>query len=134
VADTAGQSGSSSDDMLIELMTQLARRISSTTQASATASDEEVIKSVDTIMKALVAEVSLDKSWIVDLGASKHMTPYPIMFKTYKPMSEKDKVQTAHDSLCLIAGVGDVTCNSEIQLSSVLHVPNFTNNLYQTAN
>jgi hypothetical protein len=46
VADTAGQSGSSSDDMLIELMTQLARRISSTTQASATASDEEVIKSV----------------------------------------------------------------------------------------
>jgi hypothetical protein len=80
-------------------------------------------------MKALVVESSLDKSWIVDSGASKHMTPYPMMFKTYKPLSERDKVQTANDSLCSIAGVGDVTCISELQLSSILHVPNFTNNL-----
>jgi GAG-pre-integrase domain len=51
------------------------------------------------------------------------------MFKTYKPMSEKDKLQTADGSLCPIARVGDVTCNFELQPSSVLHVPNFTNNL-----
>jgi hypothetical protein len=51
------------------------------------------------------------------------------MFKTYKPMSGKDKVQTADGSLCPITGVGDITCTSELQLSSVLHVPNFTNNL-----
>jgi hypothetical protein len=28
-----------------------------------------------------------------------------------------------------MAGIGDVTCTFELQLSSVLHVPNFTNNL-----
>jgi GAG-pre-integrase domain len=38
-------------------------------------------------------------------------------------------VQTTDGSLCPIAGVGDVTCTSELQLSSVLHVPNFTNHL-----
>jgi GAG-pre-integrase domain len=57
------------------------------------------------------------------------MTPHPTMFKTYKHMSGKDKVQTADGSLCPIAGVGDITCTSELQLLSVLHVPNFTNNL-----
>jgi hypothetical protein len=32
-------------------------------------------------------------SWIVDSEAFKHMTPHSIMFKTYKPMSGRDKVQ-----------------------------------------
>jgi hypothetical protein len=85
--------------------------------------------SVNTIMKALVTEFNLDRSWIIDSGASKHMTPYPIMFKTYKPMPGRDKVQTVNDSLCSIARVEDVTCTSELKLSSILHVPNFINNL-----
>jgi hypothetical protein len=107
--------------MLTQLMTQIARRISSTISASATASVASssgvdgynmssilttVIKPVGTIMKALVAKPSIDKSWIVDSEASKHMTPYPIMFKIYKPMSGRDKVQTTDGSLCPIAGVG----------------------------
>jgi hypothetical protein len=144
VADTASRSSSSSDDMLAQLTTQLARRLSSTTPASATASVASssgvdgynlssllifLLKSVGTTMKALIAEPNLDRSWIVNSGASKHTTPYPIMFKTFKPMSGKDKVQTADGSLCPIAGVGNITCTSELQLSSVLHVPNFTNNL-----
>jgi hypothetical protein len=63
--------------MLTQLMTQLARRISSTTLASVTASVASssgvngynlsshlttVIKAIGTIMKALVAEPSLDNS------------------------------------------------------------------------
>jgi hypothetical protein len=125
-------------------MTQLARRFSTTTPASVTASVASssgvdgynlsslltiIIEPIGTIMKALVAEPSLDKSWIVDFGASRHMTPYPMMFKTYKYLSGRDKVQTVDGSLCSIAGVGDVTCTSELQLLSVLHVPNFTNKL-----
>jgi hypothetical protein len=68
-------------------------------------------------------------SRIVDFETSKHMTPYLIMFKTYKSMSEKDKVQIADDSLYPITGVRNITCTLELQLSSVLHVSNFTNNL-----
>jgi hypothetical protein len=77
VADTAGQSGSRSDDMLAQLMTQLAHRLSTTAPTSATVSVASssgvdgynlssllttVIKPIDTIMKALVAEPSLDES------------------------------------------------------------------------
>jgi hypothetical protein len=57
------------------------------------------------------------------------MTPHPTMFKIYKSMSGKDNVQTADGSVCPIAEVGGITCTSELQLSSVLYVPNFTNNL-----
>jgi hypothetical protein len=125
VANTASQSGLGLGDMLTQLMIQLAARLISTAPASATtialiASDGHnlssllttVVKLIGTVMKALVAEPSVDMSWIVDFGASKHMTPHPIMFKTYKPMSGKDKVQTVDGSLCPIAGVGDITCTS----------------------
>jgi hypothetical protein len=75
-ADTVSQSGSGIDDMPTQLMTQLATRLTSTIPASATAPIASsradgynissllttVVKSVDTIMKALVAEPSIDMS------------------------------------------------------------------------
>jgi hypothetical protein len=57
------------------------------------------------------------------------MTPHPTMFKIYKPMSRKDKVQITDSSLCPITGVENITCTLELQLSSILHISNFTNNL-----
>jgi hypothetical protein len=128
--------------MLTQLMIHLVASLTSTAPATATAialiaSDGHnlssllttVVKPVGTAMEALVVEPSVDMSWIIDSGASKNMNPHPIMFKTYKVMSDKDKVQTVDGSLCPIAGVGDITCTPELQLSSILHVPNFTNNL-----
>jgi hypothetical protein len=121
VADSTGQSGSSSDDMLAQLMTQVARRFSTNPPASATTSVASpsgvdgynfssllttVIKPIGTIMKALVAESSLDKSWIVDSGASKHMTPYLMMFKTYKPLSGRDKVVLQELKTGRVIGIG----------------------------
>jgi hypothetical protein len=44
-------------------------------------------------------------------------------------MFERDKLQITDGSLCLIAGVRDATYTSELQQSSILYVPNFTNNL-----
>ena len=144
VADSISMLGSSTDDMVTQLVTQLAARLLPTTSASSASPISgpsgadgyilsslltTVVRPVGTIIKALIAESSPDRTWIVDSGASKHMTPDPTMFKTYKPMSGREKVQTADGSLCSIAGVGDVTCTPDLQLSSVLHVPNFTNNL-----
>jgi hypothetical protein len=147
VADTASQLGLGLGDMLTRLMIQLVTRLTSIAPASATtiapiASDGHnlssllttVVKPVVTVMKALIAKLSVDMSRIVDSGASKHMTSYPTMFKTYKPMSGKDKVQTADCSLCPIAGVGDITCTLELQLSSVLYVPISPIISYQLAN
>jgi hypothetical protein len=75
MADTASQSGSSLDDMLTQLMIQLAAGLTSITPASVTAliasssrADDynisflltTIVNPIDTIMKALVAESSVD--------------------------------------------------------------------------
>jgi Integrase core domain/GAG-pre-integrase domain len=51
------------------------------------------------------------------------------VFKSYKPLSGKEKVQTADSTFCSITGIRNVICTPNNQLSFVLHVPNFTNNL-----
>jgi hypothetical protein len=77
MADTFGQSGPSPDDILTQLMIQLAARLTSITPASVTAPIASlsradgynissllttVVKPIGTIMKALVAEPSVDMS------------------------------------------------------------------------
>jgi hypothetical protein len=125
-------------------MTQLANRLTSTTSMSSAPPPiapsrangynlssllATAVKPISTIVKALTARPNPNKSWIVDSEGSKHMTPDSILFKTYKPMSGRDKVQIADGSLYPIAGVEDITCTSDLHLSSVFHISNFTNNL-----
>jgi hypothetical protein len=73
VADTVSQSGSGLDDKMTQLMIQLATMLTSTILTSATApivSDGHnlssllttIVKPIGTIMKALVAELSVDMS------------------------------------------------------------------------
>jgi GAG-pre-integrase domain len=87
-----------------------------------------VIKPVN-VLRGLATKTSVDKTWIVDSGASQHITPYSTVFKSYKPLSGKEKVQIADGTFCSIVGIGSVVCTPNIQLSFVLHVSNFTNNL-----
>jgi hypothetical protein len=128
VADSTSKPTSFSDEVMAQLMTQLVARLISTTSMSNTPFGADgynlpfllatVVKPISTIMKALTARPNPDKSWIIDSGTSKHMTPDSILFKTYKPMSGRDKVQTADGSLCLIAEVGDITYTSYLHLLS----------------
>jgi hypothetical protein len=144
VADSTSNPTSFSDEVMAQLMTQLVARLTSTISTSNTsppiapsgADDYNLlsllataVKPVSTIVNALTAGPNLDKSWIVDSGASKHMIPDSTLFKTYKLMSGRDKVQTTDGSLYLIAEVGDITCTSDLHLSSVFYVLNFINNL-----
>jgi hypothetical protein len=55
------------------------------------------------------------------------MTPHPTMFKTYKPMSRKDKVQTADGSLCPITRVGNIEVSI---LRFTIRILRFDTNLY----
>jgi hypothetical protein len=144
VADSTSNPTSFSDEMMAQLMTQLAAWLTSTTSMSSTPPPiapsgvddynlpsllTTAVKPVSIIVKTLTTGPNPDKSWIVDSGASKHMTPDFTLFKTYKPMSGRDKVQTTDGSLCPIVGGRDITCTSDLHLSSVFHVTNFINNL-----
>lgn len=73
--------------------------------------------------------LSSQASWIIDSGASHHMNGMSTLFHTYQVSSGKDKVRIADDSYSLVVGHDDIHATSELSLSSVLYVPNFTLNL-----
>jgi len=67
--------------------------------------------------------------WILDFGATNHMTPLPKYFSTYSPCPSYKKISTADGSLLTIVGQGVVQISLSITLKSVIHVPKLSTNL-----
>jgi len=67
--------------------------------------------------------------WIIDSGASDHMTSFSHLFNTYFPCSGHDKIRIADGSFSPIAGKGFIKLTEKINLNAVLHVPNLAYNL-----
>ena len=71
-----------------------------------------------------------DEQWIVNSGATDHMTGNAFFFfKKYFPSSDQRKVQVANEKVLVVAGTGTVRISPDIVLEIVLHVPNFSYNL-----
>ena len=69
------------------------------------------------------------KSWIIDSGASNHMTNESNNFLSYSPYSNNGKVFVANGSFIPISGEGFVSISLSITLDSILHVPKIARNL-----
>ena len=67
--------------------------------------------------------------WIIDSGASKHVTGLHNTFTSYTPYIHSETIQIADGTSKPIHGIGSVECTSSMNLSSVLHVPSFPVNL-----
>ncbi|KAK8919348.1 putative folate-biopterin transporter 2 [Platanthera zijinensis] len=68
---------------------------------------------------------SSPSEWIIDSGATNHMTDSASGFTSYTSLSGRGKVIVVNGSLSSIAGKGTVACSPDLSLSSVLHVPHF---------
>ena len=79
---------------------------------------------------ALNAKQSLHKTWIVDSGASDHMTGDSSMFHTYTPCHKNLNIRIADGTLSKVSGFGLVVIDRELVLTSVLHVPTLDCNLF----
>ena len=67
--------------------------------------------------------------WIIDSGASDHMTGSARFFSNYTPCAGNKRVSTADGNECPIAGQGLIPLTSSLSLNSALHVPKLTCNL-----
>ena len=67
--------------------------------------------------------------WIIDSGASDHMTDAHRLFSTYSPCAGNLKVKIADGTLSPIAGKEGIRISKSITLNLVLHVPNLSCNL-----
>ena len=68
-------------------------------------------------------------SWIIDSGATDHMTGSSKIFSSYKPCARNKKIKITDGSLSAIAGKGSVFISPSLTLHNVLHVPNLSCNL-----
>ena len=73
--------------------------------------------------------MSHSTSWIIDFGASNHMTDAHHLFSTYSPCADNLKVKIAYDTFSPVAGKGSIHISESITLNPVLHVPNLSCNL-----
>lgn len=78
---------------------------------------------------ALHVSSTTSPSWIIDSGASDHMTSLFPLFSSYSIYSGRDKVKVADETLSSISGKGGVNVSPTMTLSSILHVPKFATNL-----
>ncbi|MCR2847992.1 hypothetical protein, partial [Heyndrickxia coagulans] len=67
--------------------------------------------------------------WIVDSGASDHMTGTKHLFTSYRPPSRQMTVKTADGSISQVEGIGSIPVTSAITLHNVLYVPRLSCNL-----
>ena len=62
-------------------------------------------------------------AWILDSGATNHMTHNPNQFKNYLPCLNNMKIVVADGTTTTVAGIGDVQVTSNLVLKNVFHVP-----------
>ncbi|KAJ6802344.1 uncharacterized protein M6B38_194815 [Iris pallida] len=75
---------------------------------------------------ALVSMSSLRSSdWIIDSGASRHVTGNASEFFSYTHLASADNIQTANGTFQPVVGKGIVDCTGSVKLFNVLHDPSF---------
>ncbi|TXG47841.1 hypothetical protein EZV62_027135 [Acer yangbiense] len=69
---------------------------------------------VPTSFTLSVSNINRTTTWLVDSGATDHMTQSAHEFVTYSPCSSNKNIATADGTLVTVAGQGDVVLNSNI--------------------
>jgi hypothetical protein len=77
---------------------------------------------------ALVS-VKPSPTWVIDSGATDHMTWESSLFSSYSPCAGNHKIKIVDGSLSAIAGKGSVILSPLLTLKNVLHVPKLSYNL-----
>ena len=64
-----------------------------------------------TSTKSLITPLELSNSWILDSGATDHMTPTHDLFSSYVPYAMNKKLQTTDGTLMTVSGIGTINLN-----------------------
>jgi hypothetical protein len=82
----------------------------------------------DTLALASIP-ITSSSDWIVDSGASRHVTGAAGEFPSCSRLTVSESIQTADGTSQLVVGKGTVKCTNTLTLSNVLHAPSFPMNL-----
>ena len=91
---------------------------------SLTLSDETLIS-----LRLNASSNEFRNTWILDFGATDHMTHNPNQFKTYLPCPSNRKIVVVDGTTTIVASIGDIQVTSNLVLKNVLRVPQLSTNL-----
>lgn len=100
-----------------------------TTKMSVTPSSSLAQKCISFSATLLSSKPDSKAPWIIDSGASDHMTNCSKLFSIYSPCAGHKKVKIVYGTFSTIAGVGSIPISKTLTLHNVLHVPNLSCNL-----
>jgi len=72
---------------------------------------------------------STENIWIIDSGATDHMTPHYSSFSSYTALSGNPYITVANGSTTPVNGCGNIHLQPSFPLKNVLHVPKLSNHL-----
>ncbi|WKA11938.1 hypothetical protein VitviT2T_029385 [Vitis vinifera] len=116
-------------EMLQKLLSPLLSVQSQTGSSSNQVISSGTLAHKGNFLSAFTAGKKRKKPWIVDSGASDHMTGDATIFDTYSSCPNNLTVRIADGSLSKVAGTGSVVLSRDLTLNSVLLVPNLDCNL-----
>ncbi|KAM2593817.1 hypothetical protein TB1_042915 [Malus domestica] len=77
---------------------------------------------------ALMASTTRDSGWIIDSGATDHMT-YDASLFHHMTSPPKENVITANGDVALVMGAGSISLTPSLSLHNTLLVPSLSNHL-----
>ena len=125
----SSSSSSHQMEMLQKLLSPLLSVQSQTGSSSNQVIGSGTLAHKGNFLSAFTAGKKRKKPWIVDSGASDHMTGDATIFDTYSSCPNNLTVRIADGSLSKVAGTGSVVLSRDLTLNSVLLVPNLDCNL-----
>ncbi|KAG8488224.1 hypothetical protein CXB51_018059 [Gossypium anomalum] len=81
-------------------------------------------KGISSPQSSKVSNTDTKSSWVIDSGATDHMTHSSQKFVSYTPCSSSRKITIANGSVITVAGQGDIVINKNLTLKNVLHEQN----------
>ena len=75
------------------------------------------------------SNINFPNSWVIDSGATNHMTNSSLKFSIYSPYPSNIKITTADGSLTTVVDQGEIKIHPFLALKNVLHVPKLSTNL-----
>lgn len=116
-------------DHLCNLLSSKSAAASSPAPASTSNLNTSLMVRQGTLAPSVETMLNPGEQWIVDSGATDHMTGNSKFFLSYTPSSGQQKVQLADGTFSTVAGKGKIRLSQSIFLQDVLHVPKLTYNL-----
>ena len=78
------------------------------------------------------SEDYFSSAWVIDSGATDHMTSFSHWFSSYNLYLGNRKINVADGTLAIVAGQGTKNLSPTLSLKSILHILRLSVNLFES--